>query len=403
MHRRKQPKKKYTILFIATFLNYFLENNASFRRMYNNLIYFYNHEDFNVIVLQPNRDKEREKKSLKKDIKTYYFKEIHIFKKNLVPLIDFNPLYIFNVLKIIKKHKIDLIHIDYLYGINCLRLIRKIPVSYNSYNVESIYADQVGKYWKTIPMSFRSLYTKYIFILEKFVLKFVNNINAVSLADKKKYIEIYKTPNDKIFINPFGFREELIKKPLSKIEARKHLNLNNNTFIVIFHCNYFLNYGNREATHIIKDIIAPRINNENILFLIAGKMPSFKNTVNLKFLGYVDDLRDFLFSADIAIAPILRGSCVKTKIIDYLSANLPIITTKVGAEGLPLENGFNSYITDDPIQGIINKIIALYNDHNKIKEIKKNIYKLIIKHYKWDSILDKLAERYKQIITSPKQ
>ncbi|GAG88922.1 unnamed protein product, partial [marine sediment metagenome] len=182
-----------------------------------------------------------------------------------------------------------------------------------------------------------------------------------------------------------------------------HLNLNNNKFIVIFHCNYFLNYGNQEATHIIKDKIAPRINNENILFLIAGKMPSFKNTGNLKFLGYVNDLRDFLFSADIAIAPILRGAGVKTKIIDYLSANLPVITTKIGAEGLPLENGFNSYITDDPIQGFINKINALYNNHSKIKEIRKNLNELIIKHYKWDNILDKLAERYKQIITSPKK
>ena len=67
-------KKKLNILFVATLQSYFVENQASFSRMYNNLIYFHNHKKFNVFVLQPDFDKDQEKRSLKLDIKTHYFK-----------------------------------------------------------------------------------------------------------------------------------------------------------------------------------------------------------------------------------------------------------------------------------------------------------------------------------------
>ena len=49
-------------------------------------------------------------------------------------------------------------------------------------------------------------------------------------------------------------------------------------------------------------------------------MPKFKNKKNLRFLGFIRDLRHFLFSSDIAIIPIFKGSGIKVKVIDYLSS-----------------------------------------------------------------------------------
>lgn len=398
MKEKSRKSKKVNILFIATYQNYFIKDHANFSRMYNNLEFFHKNKTFNVFVLQPFKNKNREIKELKKGIKIYYFREIKIGNKYLVPFIDLNPFFIYKIYKIIKRHKIHLIHIEFVYGINVLRLFKKIPVSYNAYNVESIYVNEIGKYYYNIPKFFRFFYSIFIFLLERSAVKTVNNINVVSEYDKKQFVKIYNIPEEKILVSPFGVKKDISQYIIGKKEARKNLNLPQNKFIVIFHGSYLLNYGNEEAVLIIKNKIAPRINDDNIIFIIAGKMPLFNDKKNIKFLGYVKNLRDFIYSADIAIAPILRGSGVKTKIVDYLSANIPIVTTKKGAEGLLLKNGVHGYIVKDVIDDIIQKILELKNNPHKIKEFRANIKKLLKEEYNWDEISKNLGKRYREII-----
>ena len=387
----------YNILFIATYQNYFVQDHANFNRMYNNLIFFHNHKKFNVIVLQPKRGRLKENKNLKKGIISYYFKEIDIFNNNLVPFLDFNPFFIRKVQKIIKNHNIHLIHIEFLYGLNIIKLISKTPISYNAYNVEYIFTEEVGKYYHKLPKIFRKAFTKYIYYLEKFALNAASSINTVSHMDKKKIIEMYKVNKKKIFISPFGYRDEIFKNPLSKSEARKNLNVDGNKFVVIFHGSYKINYANQEAIFSIENKIIPKIEDKDVLFLIAGDIPHSKSSSKIKYLGFVENLRDFIYSADIAIAPIFRGSGVKTKIIDYLSGGIPVITTRKGAEGLLIRDNVHGFIINDSAEEFINKILYLKSNKDLIKNFKENIRELILKKYNWKKILMNLAIRYEKL------
>lgn len=394
----KQDKSydKKNILFIATTQNYYVDNQASFQRMYMNLLYFHNHSRFNVFVLQPKNDKHKENLNLKKDIKTFYFKHIKILWYTLVPFTDFNPFYITKVKEIVKRKKIDLIHIDYPYGINSLRIFKNIPLSYNSYNVEYIYTNTVGKFNFKIPKFMRFLFSLYIFFLEKSLLKYVTNINAISKNDKNMLLKLYNVPEEKINISTFGCNEKIYNFPLSKSEARFRQGIEEDSFYVIFHGD-LLNKANFEAIQVIRNKIAKKLNNEKIVFLIAGRNSQFKNEKNIIFLGYLNDLRNFLYSADIAIVPIFRGSGIKTKIIDYLSASIPIITTKKGAEGLFIKHDIHGYILDQPKYDFVEKILYLKNNPEKIKEFKYNI-KEVIKNYNWNRILKPVAEKYMKIL-----
>lgn len=60
---------------------------------------------------------------------------------------------------------------------------------------------------------------------------------------------------------------------------------------------------------------------------------------NIAMLGFVDDLGAFLGGDAVLVAPILTGTGVKTKIVDALEYATPIVTTDIGAEGLPLAAG----------------------------------------------------------------
>ena len=148
---RNSCTKKHSILFVSNDFNYFVGNNGSFYRMYQNLLYFHNHKNYNVIVLQSDKEREYENDDLKKNIKIYYYKPLKLFRNHFNFFLDFNPFYIRKIIKILKKHNIDLLHYDYVYGINILRFFTKKPISYNAYNVEFIYHKKVGSYYRKMP------------------------------------------------------------------------------------------------------------------------------------------------------------------------------------------------------------------------------------------------------------
>jgi len=56
-------------------------------------------------------------------------------------------------------------------------------------------------------------------------------------------------------------------------------------------------------------------------------------------LGLVPDLGAVLHRAACAVAPVLAGSGLKIKMLDYLAHGLPVVATPLAAAGMPLEDG----------------------------------------------------------------
>ena len=387
-------------MFISTDDNYFIRNTPSFYRMFKNLSVFHEHGDYEVLVLQPKSGNLHEDRLLKDNIRCYYFQEIKLFRNRFIQFTDFNPFFMVKIIKILKNHDIDLIHVDYPYGINILRLLTKIPISYNAYNVEALFWNQIVYDYKKMPFFLRGLYAKFIYFLEKRAVRIATITNAISLDDKKLFERIYNPDNKKIYVNEMGLNEEVYNNPIHQNVARKILNIDSEKFVVIFHGNYFRNIPNRKAIHLIKNKIVNLAKDKDILFLIAGKMPSFKNEKNLRFLGFVNNLTYFLYSADVAIIPIFIGSGIKIKIIDYLSAMIRVIITKHAVKGIRLKNDVHGYIVgeNNPIDEIIDKLLSLKKDSVKLKEYKTNIQKLLERDFNWEGILMDLERRYRRII-----
>lgn len=56
---------------------------------------------------------------------------------------------------------------------------------------------------------------------------------------------------------------------------------------------------------------------------------------NCRVLGYVPDLAELYAEASVAVIPLLRGAGVKIKTVEALCANVPVVGTSVGMEGIP--------------------------------------------------------------------
>lgn len=88
-----------------------------------------------------------------------------------------------------------------------------------------------------------------------------------------------------------------------------------------------------------------------------GIMERYKS---VEFLGFVDDLSQAIEKTTM-IVPITVGSGIRMKIQEAALNGVPFVSTTVGAEGLPFQDGINCYIEDDPIK-FVEKILALKND-----------------------------------------
>jgi glycosyltransferase involved in cell wall biosynthesis len=84
--------------------------------------------------------------------------------------------------------------------------------------------------------------------------------------------------------------------------------------------------------------------------------------------GPVDDAIPHLSAAKVAVVPLLSGSGTRLKIIEAWAAGTPVVSTSVGAEGLPARNGDNILLADSP-ESFISSVTLLLQSLGERKRI----------------------------------
>ena len=90
-------------------------------------------------------------------------------------------------------------------------------------------------------------------------------------------------------------------------------------------------------------------------FRLIGKNPeciadSIAGREGIECTGPVQDAVCELARCSVAVVPLLAGSGTRVKIIEAWAAGLPVVTTAVGAEGLPGKAGVHWLQADDPAE-----------------------------------------------------
>jgi FkbM family methyltransferase len=177
-------------------------------------------------------------------------------------------------------------------------------------------------------------------------------ILACSDEDKQTFIEVYGVKPQKIIVVPNGVNVRTIRpaSPTARARARQHLALEG--FVALFIGSAYP--PNIEAVGMILNQLAPA--NPEVTFVLVGGA-SERSIVaavaahtpgNVRLLGVVSDAeRDEAYAAaDVAINPMFTGSGTNIKMLDFLAAGLPTITTPVGARGIHNRNQA-CFIVDD--------------------------------------------------------
>jgi glycosyltransferase involved in cell wall biosynthesis len=107
--------------------------------------------------------------------------------------------------------------------------------------------------------------------------------------------------------------------------------------------------------------------------IIAGyppdKIPSYRAGIQgVWFAGFVEDLEGLYRQSRVVCAPILSGSGTRVKIIEAAAYCRPVVSTRIGAEGIEMEDGYEIFLRDDP-KSFAEACIRLLNDYELCEQI----------------------------------
>ena len=103
----------------------------------------------------------------------------------------------------------------------------------------------------------------------------------------------------------------------------------------------------REVLPLVRGAPAPRPAGRGRLRPAAGPRLR-RHAGHLEMLGFVEDVREPLARYAVFVCPILSGSGVRVKLLEAFAAGIPVVSTRVGAEGLASEDGGFCALADDP-------------------------------------------------------
>ncbi len=88
--------------------------------------------------------------------------------------------------------------------------------------------------------------------------------------------------------------------------------------------------------------------------LVVGSEPpplsSFRHADTVTLVGFVKDVREPLASYALFVCPILSGSGVRVKLLEAFAAGIPVVSTRLGAEGLADRDGEICALADQPAE-----------------------------------------------------
>jgi sugar transferase (PEP-CTERM/EpsH1 system associated) len=153
---------------------------------------------------------------------------------------------------------------------------------------------------------------------------------------------------------------------------------------------------NEDAALYFCEQILPRIRQElpNATFWIVGRRPSERLLRELRdrrpgvhVTGAVDDIRPYLHHAAVAVVPLRVGSGTRLKIFEAMSCGKAVVSTTIGAEGLPVTSGRDIVLADDP-SDFASSVVELCRNRARRVEIAKNARRLVEECYSWESVAE---------------
>jgi len=141
--------------------------------------------------------------------------------------------------------------------------------------------------------------------------------------------------------------------------------------------------------------------------VIVGAEPPPRHSLpdlpdNIELAGFVEDVREPLSRYSVFVCPILSGSGMRVKLLEAFAAGIPVVSTRIGAEGLTSEDGDICALADDA-EDFAEKIVELFTDGQKARELAERARARVVETRDMGLLTRQLVESYRQVLRAKRR
>ena len=148
-------------------------------------------------------------------------------------------------------------------------------------------------------------------------------------------------------------------------------------------------YPNEDAILHFIETVLPRVRAEvpAATLTVVGRNPAPRlhaaaARAGVRVTGTVDDVRPFVDAAAVYVAPLRVGGGTRLKIFEALAMGKAVVSTTIGAEGLPLRPGEHVVLADDPPE-FAGAVVSLLRDPERRRALGSAARRFVLERYSW--------------------
>ena len=133
---------------------------------------------------------------------------------------------------------------------------------------------------------------------------------------------------------------------------------------------------------------------------IVGQKPqprivALQQQPNITVTGWVEQVQPYLAGAQVCIMPFRIGSGTRLKLIESMAAAKAIVSTPIGAEGFPIQNGEQLLLAETP-EAMATAVLDLLNNPTEQKRLGGNA-RQFAQQYDWRQVIPQFETIYTRL------
>jgi glycosyltransferase involved in cell wall biosynthesis len=156
---------------------------------------------------------------------------------------------------------------------------------------------------------------------------------------------------------------------------------------------------NEDAILYFADAILPTVRSAvpDVTLTIVGRNPTARirevaaRHSALNLVGQVPDVRPFIDRAAAFVVPMRIGGGTRLKIFEAMAMGKPVVTTAIGAEGLPVADNLHARFGDTP-QEFAQAVISVLNEPDVARRLSEEAATFVRANFGWNRVAMEFAD-----------
>ncbi len=121
----------------------------------------------------------------------------------------------------------------------------------------------------------------------------------------------------------------------------------------------------------------------------GSEFSSLRSDPSVDFIGEVESVVPYYGRSSCVVVPLLEGSGTRIKILEAMSLGNPVVSTRIGAEGIEAEHGREILLADKPEEfaAAVSRLLA---DQQLFDAMRRAGRRLVEENYEWRTIGDEI-------------